>query len=107
MSTRLALVSLVSILVAGAARAEPLRPEEVPAPLKPWVGWVLRGHERERCPAFPGQENTDPDDRLCAWAGKLELVLDATGGHFRQEWEVIAESAVPLPGDGDRWPIEV
>jgi hypothetical protein len=91
---------VVLAAVAPGARAAPLAPAEVPAPLKPWIGWVLHGHETARCPG-------DDDERLCAWAGRLELALDDRGGRFGEDVEAIAETAVALPGDASRWPFEV
>jgi len=95
------LLLLVQGLVAGAAHAAPLAPAEVPAPLKPWVPWVLHGHESERCPVV------GKDDAVCAWAGRLSLALDAHGGRFAQDWEAFARTAVALPGDAERWPLDV
>src|SRR5262245_22578392 len=86
----------------GAAVAAPLQPADVPAPLKPWVPWALRGHETEACPTLG-----DDEDGICAWAGRLSLALDARGGRFTQEWQVLARSHVPLPGDEERWPLDV
>src|SRR6185503_15698442 len=44
---------------------------------------------------------------VCAWAGRLTLTLDARGGRFTQEWQVLARGRVPLPGDEERWPLDV
>src|SRR5262245_17706541 len=43
----LALLAPLSPLAAGR-----LPKERVPAPLKPWADWALRGHESELCPFF-------------------------------------------------------
>jgi hypothetical protein len=91
------------IALGGApAAAEPLRAEQIPPALRPWVDWVLRGVQEQRCPQLPGD-----DSPRCAWAGALDLALEADGGRFAQTWEVHADSAVPLPGDRDRWPLGV
>jgi hypothetical protein len=85
--------------------AAPLDPRAVPAPLQPWVPWVLRGHESDTCPVASAEDGADP---VCAWSGRLALVLDARGGRFIQEWEVLApDTKVPLPGDERRWPLDV
>ena len=83
--------------------AAPLARADVPEPLRPWVDWVLRGHEAEACPflACAGRE------RECVWPGRLELALDGAGGRFAQELYVAAESDVLLPGDAEMWPEEV
>lgn len=75
----------------------------IPAPLAPWVPWVLEGgpdgQDRRACPIGVGD-----GERICAWPGRLELRLDRNGGTFQQVWQVLAESWVPLPGDADAWP---
>jgi hypothetical protein len=93
------------ILLAGArtAGAAPLAAAEVPPPLKPWVPWALHGHEEERCPLVA----VDDGKAVCAWAGRLTLTVDARGGRFSQDWQVVARASVPLPGDADHWPLDV
>ena len=44
-------------LTASPAKAEPLAPRDVPEPLRPWIGWVMRGHESELCPTLIGDAN--------------------------------------------------
>ncbi len=80
-----------------------ISPEDIPEPLRPWVSWVLQGHEAERCPFFQGREM----ERSCVWQSPLELSLEAKGGSFRQQWTVQAKDYLPLPGDGDHWPQQV
>jgi hypothetical protein len=91
-------------------RAEPLRLADVPAPLVPWVPWVLLGTGPSLCPALMAQEPGEAsgqDTPICAWAGRLNLALDERGGRFSQSWEVYADGEVPLPGDQERWPLDV
>ncbi len=90
-------------LMGGAAAGQPLARDDVPAPLEPWVDWVLRGHERERCPSLHGAG----DRRACIWPSRLELDLRDGEGRFVQEWLVSTESHVPLPGTARRWPQDV
>src|SRR5262245_26597553 len=73
----------VAALAVLPADAEPLAPGDVPAPLAPWIGWVLRGHEAERCPFLDGGEQ-----HACAWPARLELELDDRSGRFAQSWEL-------------------
>lgn len=89
-------------LAAAPLGAEPLARADVPEPLRPWVDWVLRGHETESCPFLHAQ-----DERHCVWPGRLELSLDASGGRFVQQLFVAAESVVALPGAADAWPEDV
>lgn len=78
----------------------------VPDALVPWVPWVL-----ESSPAGQDQRTCSLDvrtgERVCAWPGRLDLVLDRRGGFFEQDWVVQAPSWVPLPGEPGAWPLEV
>lgn len=94
---------LAALLLSVPATAAPLAPEDAPAPLKPWVGWALRGHEPELCPFLNGQ----PDSKHCVWPGALHLDLIESGGTFTQTWRVYAEDWAPLPGAAGSWPQEV
>ena len=93
---------LVVTALAGRASAGPLSRGDVPEPLRPWVDWVLRGHEDAACPTIAGS-----DQRQCVWPSRLVLTLDDRGGKFRQEWLVNRSSVVLLPGDATRWPLDV
>ncbi len=106
----LASFALLALLLASSARAGedddgtsgPLSAAQVPAPLKPWIGWALRGHESDLCPATR--------DRACAWYARLGLDLGAPGGRFAQEVTLFADGKVGLPGgqSGELvWPVEV
>lgn len=84
-------------------QAEPLPREQVPEPLKPWIDWVLRGHEQDLCPYFEGTA----DRRQCAWPARLVLELDEKSGRFSQQWRAYSDAWIPLPGDARRWPLDV
>ncbi|HEU4429880.1 MAG TPA: hypothetical protein VFT98_14045, partial [Myxococcota bacterium] len=96
--------ALVGVLLSSsAALAEPLSRDEVPEPLRPWIDWVLRGHESETCPRIQGAGT-----RACVWPGRLSLDLGASGGSFEQSVFLAIDSAVALPGgDGGAWPEDV
>lgn len=102
-SLRWAFASLLLTLSAGAA-AGPLAPQDVPAPLQPWVGWALHGETGFGCPVL-----FDRAERRCAWPGPLELAVETGGGRFGQRWEVYAQVPVqvPLPGAARHWPVGV
>ena len=85
------------------AGAAPLERDEVPAPLAPWIDWVLRGHEEKACPFLHGNRG----QHVCRWPSELALDLDAREGRFTQRWLVHRETWVPLPGDAKRWPLGV
>ncbi len=87
------LCALLIFLGAPAAIAQP----EVPAPLRPWVPWVLEKHPDLECALIGNQ-------RVCAWPGRLELVLDDDGGRFRLDVFAGRDLDLPLPGDAARWP---
>ena len=94
----LALIPLVVVVYTAAA--EPLAEREVPDALRPWIAWVLHGHEDAACPVLSGQG----EGRECAWPARLTLQVDDGGGRFSQEWRVYRDALVPLPGDDTRWP---
>lgn len=79
----------------------------VPAALDEWRGWVLHGKGYRRCPLLYDAGGEKRGDFLCAWPGRLELVLDAGGGTFKQSWTLYDDGPVPLPGDAERWPQDV
>src|SRR5215470_8177852 len=91
---------LLVFLLAGTAAAEPLRPQEVPEPLRPWVEWALRGHEDALCASLLGEA----ERRECAWPSELALALDENGGTFTQQWDLQRALWVPLPGADKPWP---
>jgi hypothetical protein len=98
---RLALVP--SLLVSLAAvQAQPLPPRDVPPSLRPWIPWAMHGNEQRVCPRLQGSE-----DAPCVYVGRLHLEASPRGGRFRQEVEVFARDAVPLPGDAEHWPLDV
>ncbi len=90
------LIALSLLLCLPATAAEP----EIPAPLEPWVAWVLHDAPGLRCPVLD-------DGRLCAWPGRLELRLNDAGGSFALAVQVDEETQLPLPGSVEHWPEEV
>lgn len=88
---------LVLLLVSFAARG--LTPEEVPAPLRPWVDWAVYQDRDRACPW-----DHDQSQRNCAWPGFLDLAIDGQGARFQQQWQLYAPTWVPLPGDAKHWP---
>ncbi len=98
------LVLVPSLLAAlAAAQAQPLSPAEVPPTLHPWIPWAMHGSEQRTCPRLQGGDGAGP----CVYVGRLQLEATARGGRFRQEVEVFARDAVPLPGDTEHWPLDV
>lgn len=99
-------ITAASLLAAVALNlfAAPLPPDRVPAPLRPWIGWVMHGQEAAACPpAF-----NDANVKSCAWPGVLVLELSERGGSFRLRADAFApETVLPLPGDAENWPQDV
>lgn len=90
--------------LAGTADAGPLPREAVPEVLKPWIPWVLHGHESAACPA----SWSDAGDRQCLWPSMLELTPGNKGASFILTVETFGrQTIVPLPGNGEFWPQEV
>jgi hypothetical protein len=90
-------------LFSSGVRAEPAadnRGGAVPAPLVPWVPWVLADAPEHLC-AVSG------DRTLCDWPGKLDLTLDAHGGRFEQRVLLDRARAFALPGSAEAWPLAV
>ncbi len=77
--------------------------KDVPDPLKPWVPWVLEKHEDWGCPMV----YNNAKQQVCAWPSRLKLAVTAEGGSFSQEWEVMRETNVTLPGERAFWPQQV
>ncbi|WP_040590474.1 hypothetical protein [Methylobacter marinus] len=85
------------------APAEPLAPEQVPAPLKPWIDWVLQ-HDQDRvCPFIYNSY----EQKRCSWPTRLSLDITPEKGTFAISWKVYQESWVSLPGDHRYWPLNV
>ncbi len=103
MPSRFVLASLPCLLFIAAASAGPLAPDQVPEPLKPWVGWVMWEHREFACPEVHGSTG----ERRCVWPTLLELNLDEHSGRFNLEARTYAENWMQLPGDLEHWPGDV
>jgi len=77
---------------------------KVPAPLTPWVDWVLYDQE-EQLQCIP--RYNEPGRLECNWPTALTIDLHDQGGAFSQTWHVHHESWVSLPGNNQQWPQEV
>src|SRR5688572_30068737 len=95
-------LSLIScaIGIAWGAPAGALEPQNVPAPLQPWVPWVLEQLGDSVCPKLGEQA-------ACVWPGRLELQLNDAGGRFRLNVQLDRRGRVVLPGGDKQWPQEV
>jgi len=96
----LCVLVVLLLLTPALVRAEaPLPASEVPAPLAPWLSWVLYGEADPACPYVAAS-----DARQCAWPGQLQLAVTAEGARFEAAVEIWAAGTVPLPGREAQWP---
>ena len=84
MSSKLWLVVTALVLATGATFAQNYVPDE----LEGWQRWVLKDKEYRDCPFYFHRGATERGDFLCAWPGRLQLDVTATGGRFTQQWTV-------------------
>jgi hypothetical protein len=82
------------------ASAMALDPGDVPAPLQPWIPWVLEPLGDSVCPTV----GAGP---VCVWPGRLELELSDAGGRFRLDVQLDRYARVALPGGDKQWPQDV
>ena len=94
---------LVLLVVHSGVFAEPLAPDDVPEPLKPWTNWVLYGESDYQCPFIYSSHK----QRSCAWPTELSLALTNKQGRFTQQWQVYQDAWIYLPGDQKHWPQSV
>lgn len=80
---------------------EPLAPSDVPEPLAAWVPWALDGVVTYGCTFMP-----DGTPR-CVWPGELSVEVQPGGARFVLSVTLDHAGAVALPGDAERWPLDV
>ena len=96
---------VVSLLLATASIAAQ---DYVPDELQDWQRWVLKDKEYHSCPFYFNRNAVARTDFVCAWPGRLNLSVTATGAEFTQRWAVYAEEQwLALPGGTDHWPDRV
>lgn len=83
-------------------QAAPFTTQELPEKLKDWVPWVLHKEKNKDCPFFYHQQ-----ERVCQWAGRLELQANQNGGTFSQSWQTFAQTWIELVGDATHFPQNV
>ncbi len=94
--------SLLFVVLIFNAAATPLAQTDVPDPLKPWINWVLYQQDKKICPHAYNSAK-----RFCAWPSALVLDVDNSNARFSQQWQVMSEFWVRLPGDFKQWPHNV
>lgn len=97
-------LALALLFATGVVVAE----DYVPDDLDGWQRWVLKDREYRECPFYFDRGAQDRSDFLCAWPGRLQLDVTATGGRFVQQWTVSAQDQwIALPGSAEHWPDRV
>ena len=80
----------------------------IPPALNEWKDWVLRNETTHPCPRVAQQAiSAKKTERLCTWPSQLSIKVTPLGGHFKQHWEVMADSWITLPGSNQYWPQSV
>lgn len=80
---------------------------EIPSNLIDWQDWVRYQQEYRNCPQLNGQKLEQKQNFLCAWPATLKLDVMQNRLSFSQDWQVVEESKIPLPGDKGLWPQQV
>jgi hypothetical protein len=75
----------------------------VPDVLQPWQAWVTWDDRHRDCPT-PFNHATD---HICFWPARLSLSAQPQAGSWSIEVTVFETTWVPLPGDGEVWPLDV
>ena len=97
------LLAIVALVLTAGVEARPLDPAEVPAPLQPWVEWVMHDDEQRLCPFI----YNNVKQRRCAWPSSLKIQLQSESGQFQAVWQLYAPGWVQLPGNAKHWPQNV
>lgn len=81
--------------------------ENIPKILSPWIPWAMEGNETYTCPFINRSNFSDKQNHLCAWPSILTLEVKNNSANFKQSWQVLTKSFVPLPGSSQYWPLSV
>jgi hypothetical protein len=104
MRSKFSLFVIALLLSASTVVAQDYVPDE----LEGWQQWVLKDKEYLGCPFHFDRNTPDRSNFLCAWPGRLQLDVTATGGRFTQQWTLRAENQwIELPGSVEHWPDRV
>ncbi len=98
--TLCALLLLPTAALGGPPSLPAERLASVPPELKPWIPWVLAGHETSQCVA----RDKDP---LCLFPGSLSLDVRAKSAEFELLAWADAPARLRLPGSVAHWPERV
>ena len=85
------------------AAVMPISRKEVPAPLLPWIDWVLRDIPDFESPSVYDAAET----RLSLWPSRLQLDATAKTATFSLDVAAFAPTWLGLPGSAQVWPTAV
>lgn len=86
--------------MASPVAAQPMRRDEVPEALAPWIPWVMHGQTSFGCLKH-GEEI------VCGWPSELSLRVTPQGGSFVLSAFADRETDIALPGEGGSFPRDV
>jgi hypothetical protein len=67
----------------------------------------MKGSEQLSCPFINNAQYSDKKNHICAWPSTLELSVKDSSAKFKQSWQVLTKSIIPLPGNEKNWPLLV
>ncbi len=104
MGNRAAIASFFALLLCWSpvgAQANELDTSGIPAPLLPWVDWVVEESPRAYlCADVAGA-------RTCEWPGELTVRALGDGATFELRGFTDVEAELSLPGSAEQWPLDV
>ncbi len=77
--------------------------EQIPAAMKPWIGWVTHGLPN----ANAVRVQNDPATRLALWPTRLQFEATASSATFSLGLDGFERTWLDLPGGPGRWPENV
>jgi hypothetical protein len=95
MAVLCAIIALPDVLA-----AQPFPKDSLPPELRPWIAWVLDEVPHLGCAQIQGRP-------ICIWPGRLQLALSGSGGVFELAVHADRPADLRLPGDLERWPLDV
>ena len=99
----LGILSWFALILSIPALSEPLPQSQVPESLRPWINWVLWGHEKQACPFYFNNQ----EQRHCSFVSSLSLQATDKGATFAMDASLVLSGYTPLPGDDEYPPLDV
>ncbi len=93
-------IIILLVLLPQSLFANPNWQESIPDNLKPWVKWVSRDLEINKC----NFNFRNFEERICSWESKLNLALNSSGGNFTYNVILDDKGTINLPGSLQFWP---